>query len=233
MESPSPEEQNQEEDNTRTAILAFWEAASQDHVSVSAALQERLRAARQWRASWGAGSVSPMVAAAAAEEGGGGRPEEVRSSQSSSKSSTQRAKATVAVKDVTLQAFLQRLAHEQTPLPPDVLARLLPIANRIAGNADREEYAVAAMRFALQAVSTSWPPVLRALQTVSTPRAARLECDEVVRQLKSMFTVIKGLARSVRLSRSNGCLVPVCRKLKVALDEALQPELRRRQSMAH
>jgi len=112
-------------------------------------------------------------------------------------------------------------ARQPKPLPPKALARLLPVAQRLA-QADCEDHAVAAMRFLLSALEVSWPPVAQALRTVSTPKATYDACEEAAQRLAPLSAVVRAMSRSVRISRtSNGPLSPLCRKLKTALEEAL------------
>mmetsp|Transcript_40789 Transcript_40789/g.73680 ORF Transcript_40789/g.73680 Transcript_40789/m.73680 type:complete len:224 (-) Transcript_40789:16-687(-) len=214
------------------SLLGFMDAVADDHARMKAALQQRLELAQQWRGHWRAGSVDAILDADGKEdkEPSESRRRQSLQSQGRRRESFQPSAGNISIRDASLHSLLTRLAKETSPLPPQVLVKLLPVAKQAAAGAEREELAVAAMRFVLQIISTSWPPVLHALQTVSTSRSCRLMCDEVVGQLCSMFALIKGMSRSVRLSKSNGCLVPVCRKLKVALDEALKPELRHRQT---
>lgn len=126
--------------------------------------------------------------------------------------------------DAVLAGVFRRLEQASGPvtLAPRPLARLLALAQSLALKNNHEDHAVNAMRFILHALRVSWPPVARALRNVATHRSTREECEEVRDQFSSCFAEVKKLSRSVRLQRSsNGPLVPTCRKLKAALEEAL------------
>jgi len=111
-------------------------------------------------------------------------------------------------------------AQPRPPLTPQHLAGLLPMAQRIAQR-DCEDHAVAAMRFVLRALEASWPAIAKALRNVATPKATRELCEEVATRLSAFLAVVKAMSRSVRIQRTNGPLVTVCRKLKASLEEAL------------
>lgn len=123
--------------------------------------------------------------------------------------------------DALLYGMLLRLQKHTTPIPPRPLAALLRLALHLA-QSSREDHAVAAVRFALQSLDVSFPPVVQALRNVSTPRATWDACEAVVAGLEALYTAAKTMARSVRVTRiSNGPLSPLCRKLKAALEQAL------------
>ena len=101
---------------------------------------------------------------------------------------------------------------------------MLPIAQDLA-RADREDLALSALRFVQQALQISWPPVARHLRQGGTPKARDKavweSCEAARASLQALHAVVKDMALSVKVSRSNGPLLPVCRKLKVAIEDAL------------
>ncbi|CAJ1416946.1 unnamed protein product [Effrenium voratum] len=129
-------------------------------------------------------------------------------------------KALEACNDDSLAAaFLGRLTqHPQ--LPAVSLARLLPLAQRLV-QADCEEHAVAAVRFALHSLQVSWPTIAKSLKSIGTSQVLLAACEEAVGQLQSLYSTVKALSRSVKISKTNGPLVPLCKKLKVSLEQAL------------
>jgi hypothetical protein len=123
--------------------------------------------------------------------------------------------------DVLLYGALQRLeSHYPKALPPRMLARLLRLAQRLS-ESNCETHAVAAMRFAKKAIELSWPHVARSLKNVATPKSTFDDCQAAVQSVSLFFKLIKTLSRSVRITRTNGPLVPVCRDLKMCLEKAL------------
>lgn len=122
--------------------------------------------------------------------------------------------------EALLYGALQRLQAHVWPLPPSVLARLLPLAQRLS-QSSHEAHAVVAMRFATESIEASWPAISRALQKVATPKAAFDDCQSAVQSVTALYAMVKKMANSVRISRTNGPLVPVCRKLKSTLEQAL------------
>jgi len=122
--------------------------------------------------------------------------------------------------DALISGALRCLQQERQPISPRFLGRTLRLAQRVA-QSDREDHAVAAMRFVLHALQVSWPRVAKDLQHVATPKVTRDACEEVVARLSSLLALVRTMARSVRISRTSGPLVPVCRKLKSTLEEAL------------
>jgi len=122
--------------------------------------------------------------------------------------------------DALPAAFLGRFSEHREEIHPTLLTRLLPLAQKLV-QAKCEEHAVAAVRFALHLLNVSWPGVAKALKSVATPRVLFRACEEVVQQLQSMFSVVKALSRSVKISKTNGPLAPLCKKLKANLEEAL------------
>mmetsp|Transcript_24091 Transcript_24091/g.57098 ORF Transcript_24091/g.57098 Transcript_24091/m.57098 type:complete len:359 (+) Transcript_24091:75-1151(+) len=129
-------------------------------------------------------------------------------------------KALEACNDDSLAAaFLGRLTqHPQ--LPAVSLTRLLPLAQRLV-QADCEEHAVAAVRFALHSLQVSWPTIAKSLKSIGTSQVLLAACEEAVGQLQSLYSTVKALSRSVKISKTNGPLVPLCKKLKVSLEQAL------------
>jgi len=126
-----------------------------------------------------------------------------------------------AARDDSLSySAMQRLQQHTSPLSPRALARLVTLAQKLA-QSDCEDHAVAAMRFLLQALQVSWPPVAKALRNVATPKATFDACEDVVKRFTAVFAMVKTMSRSVRIMRTNGPLVPVCRKLKDSLEQAL------------
>lgn len=113
---------------------------------------------------------------------------------------------------------LQSKVHE--PMPARALARLLPLLQRLS-QSNYEAHAVVAMRFALQAIEKSWPAVTKALRNVSTPKDIFEECQAALQSTSSFYASVKTMSRSVRISKTNGPLVPVCKKLKTSLEQAL------------
>jgi len=122
--------------------------------------------------------------------------------------------------DVRLYHVLEGLAQHSRPIQVKALSRLLVLAQSLA-QSKCEEHAVAAMRFVMQALKVSWPPAAKALLHVATSRQAREACEELGSRFSSIFALVKSMARSVRISQSSGPLIPTCRKLKTALEEAL------------
>mmetsp|Transcript_96790 Transcript_96790/g.153227 ORF Transcript_96790/g.153227 Transcript_96790/m.153227 type:complete len:378 (+) Transcript_96790:55-1188(+) len=113
---------------------------------------------------------------------------------------------------------LQSKVHE--PMPARALARLLPLLQRLS-QSNYEAHAVVAMRFALQAIEKSWPAVTKALRNVSTSKVIFEECQAALQSTSSFYASVKTMSRSVRISKTNGPLVPVCKKLKTSLEQAL------------
>jgi len=122
--------------------------------------------------------------------------------------------------DSLTAACLNRFVLTPNPLPVQSLARLLPLAQKLS-QADCEEHAVAAVRFALHNLRVSWPAIAKLLRSVSTPRVVLESCEEAVLRLQSLYSTVKALSRSVKVSKTSGPLVPLCKKLKVSLEEAL------------
>merc|ERR1712187_632432 len=104
---------------------------------------------------------------------------------------------------------LQRLQENQQPLSPRSLGKLLPIAQRLA-QSNCEDHAVGAMRFVLHALKFSWPQIVKALRSVATPKGTWDACEEATARLSAFSTMVKAMAQSVRVSRTNGPLMPVC-----------------------
>lgn len=116
---------------------------------------------------------------------------------------------------------LRLLQQQRDPvLPARSLSRLLPLAQRLA-QSSCESHALEAMRCVGHALQFSWPPVVRALRTVGTPKDLWEACEEVVAQVLALLSVVRKMSQSVRLSRSSGPLLPVCRRLRASLEEAL------------
>lgn len=113
-----------------------------------------------------------------------------------------------------------RLKEYSRPFPPRAVARLLPVVHRLA-HSNCEDHALVAMRLALHILQISWPAVVRALRAVATPKTTWDACEEVVGRLGSLYSAVKAMSKSVRLARTNGPLIPVCRKLRGELEEAL------------
>lgn len=123
--------------------------------------------------------------------------------------------------DALLYGAMERLELRAKPWRPKELARLLPLAQHLSSSRE-EEHAVVAMLFAMKALETSWPAVVRAMQNVATPKAAHDDCKLAVQSVSAFFQMVKTLSRSVRITRTNGPLVPVCRELKNSLEKALR-----------
>lgn len=119
-----------------------------------------------------------------------------------------------------LYGVFVHLSDHHNPIPAQSLSWLLPLASRLS-NSDFEDHAVAAMRFILQVLQVSWPTVAKALSNVATPRPLLEACENVVGHLGALLASVRAMSRSVRISRTNGPLVPVCRKLKLSLEDAL------------
>lgn len=131
-----------------------------------------------------------------------------------------RLEASSGLRDVIVFRFLSSLSQQSHPLPPRVFSRLLFLAQQLA-QSSCEEHAVVAMRFVLQSLKVSWPSVAKSLRNIATPKASFEACEDVVSRLLSLHSLLKAMSRSVRISRTNGQLVPVCRKLKSSLEEVL------------
>lgn len=131
-----------------------------------------------------------------------------------------RLEAPSGLRDVILFRLFSSLSQQSHPLPPRVFSRLLFLAQQLA-QSSYEDRAVVAMRFVLQSLKVSWPSVAKSLQNVATPKASFEACEEVVSRMLSLYGLVKAMSRSVRISRTNGQLVPVCRKLKSSLEEVL------------
>jgi len=126
-----------------------------------------------------------------------------------------------ALKDDALScSALVRLQSHTGPVPPKTFANLLPLVHRLV-NSSTECHAVGAMRFALHALDVWWPSVSCALANVPTSRAAFEACEEVAWRLGMLYALVKGMTGSVRVSRTNGPLLPTCKKLRAALEAAL------------
>jgi len=165
------------------------------HSTAAEALGKRLACVRDLRAAWASGDASAL---AAVLQGCGD--------------------------DGLTSRVLRRLHQLKQRLPPRALAAILPVAQDLA-RADREELAVAALRFVQQALQISWPSVVRHLRQAGSPKACPPSvgesCEEAVAKLQAMQAVVRDMASSVKVSRSNGPLLPVCRKLKVTIEDAL------------
>lgn len=122
--------------------------------------------------------------------------------------------------DALTAAFLSRLTQHEQLFSPHHLSILIPLIQELA-QADYEDHAVAAMRFTLHCLNNSWPTVAKSLRSVATPKATYDACNETASRLQSLYAVVKAMSRSVRISRTNGPLVPLCRKTKISLEEAL------------
>eukprot|EP00933_Yihiella_yeosuensis_P061732 TRINITY_DN64563_c0_g1_i1.p1 TRINITY_DN64563_c0_g1~~TRINITY_DN64563_c0_g1_i1.p1 ORF type:complete len:558 (+),score=105.54 TRINITY_DN64563_c0_g1_i1:38-1675(+) len=170
----------------------LWSTIDAGHSKAMRLFERRLKAVRALQPAWASGDVAMLVSTLEAS------------------------------KDDSLTfATFRRLTQHQQPLPPRSLARMLPLAQSLA-QSDSEDHAVTAMRFVLQSLKVSWPAVAKSLRSVATPKATYDACEEAAARLASLYSVVKAMARSVRIQRtSNGPLVPVCRKLKVGLEEAL------------
>jgi len=170
---------------------AIFAAVEAGHARAQEALERRLQCLQASRAAWVSGDAGEL------------------------------ASAIEVSKDESLaSAFLLRLAQHPDLLPPRSFARLLPLVQKLA-QSDCEDHAVAAMRFTLHSLKVSWPPVAKSLRTVATSKATFDACEDAVFRLQSLYSVVKSMSRSVRIQRTNGPLVPLCRKLKSNLEEAL------------
>lgn len=194
-----PKQSKRESDSRSDALICDWAArgemicaaAEAKHQRVMCVLTNRLHSLQAFRTSWEAGDIVAFV------------------------------QKLEACNDNSLPAaFLSRFAEHPEELHPAILARLLPMAQKLV-QANCEEHAVAAVRFALQLLHVSWSGVAKALKSAGTPRVLFKACEEVVYQLQSMFAVVKTLSRSVKISKTNGPLVPLCKRLKGNLEEAL------------
>mmetsp|Transcript_56563 Transcript_56563/g.106101 ORF Transcript_56563/g.106101 Transcript_56563/m.106101 type:complete len:386 (+) Transcript_56563:78-1235(+) len=166
-------------------------AVEAKHEGVLRLLDARLRTMQVLQKSWLAGDVNELV------------------------------QTLEAGKDDSLAATcLNRLVLHPRPLAARSLARLLPIVQKLA-QADFEEHAVAAVRFTLHSLRVSWPDIAKLLRSVATPRVVLQCCEEAVVRLQSLYSTVKALSRSVKISKTNGPLVPLCKKLKLSLEEAL------------
>lgn len=161
------------------------------HAKSTQALSRQLRNAQAVRAAWEAGDVVALAGA-------------VESSRD----------------EVLAFSLFLRLQQQKEPLSAKSLSKLLPLAQRSA-QSDCEDHAVAAIRFVLHALEVSWPSMAKALRQVGTPKGTYDACEEVASRLSSLLATVRAMARSVRVSRTSGPLVPVCRKLKTSLEEAL------------
>jgi len=161
------------------------------HSATADTLGKRLDCVRELRAAWASGDASVL---AAALQGCGD--------------------------DGLTSRVLRRLHQLKRRLSPWSLAAMLPVAQDLA-RADREELALVAVRFVQQALQISWPSVVRHLRQAGTPKAVWESCEAAVVKLQALHTVVKDMAMSVRVSRSNGPLLPLCRKLKVTIEDAL------------
>jgi len=170
---------------------ALFASVEAGHARSAQALARQLQGVRALRAAWAAGDGG--VLAGAAEQARDG---------------------------ALASALFRRLQQHGKPLSARSLSRLLPLAHRTA-QSDCEDHAVAAMRFVLHALDVSWPSMARALRQVGTSKAAHDACEEVASRLSSLLATVRAMSRSVRVSRTSGPLVPVCRRLKASLEEAL------------
>eukprot|EP00931_Biecheleriopsis_adriatica_P109154 TRINITY_DN83408_c0_g1_i1.p1 TRINITY_DN83408_c0_g1~~TRINITY_DN83408_c0_g1_i1.p1 ORF type:complete len:318 (+),score=76.42 TRINITY_DN83408_c0_g1_i1:78-1031(+) len=171
---------------------AICAAAEAGHVRIAQVLAKRLAALRALQAPWSSGDAALLAQGLEASKD-----------------------------DALTAALLNRLASHPGLLHPRALARLLPVVQRLA-QVDCEDHAVAAMRFALHTLKVSWPTIAKSLRTVATSRPMMEACEDAASQLQALYSLVKAMARSVRISRnSNGPLVPLCRKLKASLEEAL------------
>jgi len=196
---------------------AFYAAAQASHGRVLKALQDRLRGVHEFRLRWAAGDWVGLAAVLEASWDGATVAQVLRLLSSEPQQPPHRIRTQQPSMHDCGSSRSSSSARQPKPLPPNALAKLLPVAQRLA-QADCEDHAVAAMRFVLSAIEVSWPPVARALRTVATPKATYDACEEAVQRLAAL----SAMSRSVKISRtSNGPLVPLCRKLKTALEEAL------------
>lgn len=161
------------------------------HAKSAQALARQLQGIQALRLAWAAGDVATLTSAVEASSD-----------------------------EVLAYGLLRHLRQHNRPLSAKSLSRLLPLAHRVA-QSDCEDHAVAAMRFVLHALEVSWPSMVRALRQVGTPKATYDACEDVASRLSSLLATVRAMARSVRISRTSGPLVPVCRKLKTSLEEAL------------
>lgn len=172
-------------------LEGVFTALEAGHAKSVHSLARRLRSARALRSAWASGDAEALVLALEASRD----------------------------EALAFGAFQLMQQHAQ-PLPPRSLARLLPLAQH-AAQSDCEDHAVAAMRFVLHALQVSWPAIAKALRHVATPKATLDACEEAASRLSALLAIVRAMAKSVRVSRTSGPLVPVCRKLKISLEEAL------------
>lgn len=161
------------------------------HVKAAHSLARRLRGLRALKTPWSTGDFGALAAVLEASRD-----------------------------EALVSGALNRLKDHPRPLPPKALARLFPVAQRLS-QSEVEDHAVVAMRFVLQSLQFSWPAVAKSLRSVATPKATYDACEEAAARLASLFVVIKKMNSSVRIQKTNGPLVAVCRKLKSSLEEAL------------
>lgn len=176
---------------TRTSADTLCTAIETGHSRVQAALARRLRDTQQLQPAWPAGDASQVTMHLG-----------------------------TCRDDALAYGVMYSLQHHRRPVPAAALAQFLPLAQHLA-QSECEEHAVAAMRCVLQVLRVSWPPVAKALRTVSTAKVLHEACEAVLASLWALQAAVKAMARSVRVSRTSGPLLPVCRKLKASLDEAL------------
>jgi len=190
-EAPAPAAQGSDELQWGQRAELLCGCAEAGHARTFGALQRRLRACWAFREAWAMGDASRLCDILEASS------------------------------DQTLvHGALAALLEHSRPIPPGPLSRLVPLAQSLA-QSDREANALVAMRFCLQLLQVSWPPVAKSMRNVATPKATWEACQALTARLSALFSVVKAMSRSVRISRTNGPLVPVCRKLKTALEEAL------------
>eukprot|EP00927_Polykrikos_kofoidii_P053557 TRINITY_DN48166_c0_g1_i1.p1 TRINITY_DN48166_c0_g1~~TRINITY_DN48166_c0_g1_i1.p1 ORF type:complete len:655 (-),score=94.31 TRINITY_DN48166_c0_g1_i1:93-2057(-) len=172
-------------------LEALCTAAEAGHARMAAAMTRRIRDTCALRQAWETGDVSAITAALEASRD-----------------------------EALVYVCLRQLVQHSKAIQPRSLARIVPLVQHLA-QSDCEDHAVAAMRFVLHTLQVSWPAIVKALRHVATPMATREACEDLVASLQSLFGVIKGMSKSVRIARSNGPLIPVCRKLRTALEESL------------
>lgn len=164
------------------------------HQRLAEALQSRLAAAQSFRSAWLSGNSIALA--------------------------DQLEKAVKRGDEALAACALRTLQEGECSLSPLALSRLLPVVH-LMSQSKSEDTALVAMRFVLRILQVSWPFVVKALRTVATPPDTWRACEEVVSRLTSFSAAVKAMSKSVRISRTNGPLVPVCRKLELALKEAL------------
>eukprot|EP00971_Amphidinium_carterae_P136977 2714486-Amphidinium_carterae.2 len=114
---------------TEDALHGFMDAVSADHARMTAALEDRLQLAQQCREHWRTGTVDAIL-----DVDGANQPRE-----GMRRGSVQQLKGVVSVRGATWHSLLSRLANESSPLPPQALVKLLPIAKQVAEVAERED----------------------------------------------------------------------------------------------